>query len=153
MNPFMKRSFLLLLLSLGLSGFGLAQEERVTEVTSEKLFFDYEGKQAIFTGKVVVNDPDLQLTGDKLTIFMTADDEIERLVAEGNVEIKMEGMQSRSGKAVYTLSDGKVILTDGPQVSRDGSILQAEKVTYWRLENRLEAFPRARVIMFQENRP
>jgi len=127
------------------------EEERVTEITSDKLFFDYEGKQAIFTGNVVVNDPDLQLTGDKLTVFLTAEDELKSLVAVGNVEIKMEGMQSRSGKAVYTLDDGKVLLTERPQVSRNGSILQAEKITYWRLENRLEAFPRARVIMFQEN--
>lgn len=141
---------LLMLGGVALQAFS-QDEERVTEITSEKLFFDYEGKQAIFTGNVVVNDPDLQLTGDKLTVYLTPEDEIDRLVAEGNVEIKMEGMQSRSGKAVYTLSDGKVVLTEGPQVSRDGSILQAEKVTYWRLENRLEAFPRARVIMFQEN--
>ena len=142
--------YLFLACSLGLPLFP-QEEERVTEITSEKLFFDYEGKEAIFTGTVVVNDPDLQLTGDTLTIYLTAEDEIDRLVAEGNVEITMEGMKSRSGKAVYTLSDGKVLLTERPQVSRDGSILQAEKITYWRLEDKLEAFPRARVIMFQEN--
>lgn len=147
MNRFILAFFFLTLPSLSI----IAQEERVTEITSDKLFFDYEGKQAIFTGNVVVNDPDLQLTGDKLTVFLTAEDELKSLVAVGNVEIKMEGMQSRSGKAVYTLDDGKVLLTERPQVSRNGSILQAEKITYWRLENRLEAFPRARVIMFQEN--
>ena len=146
----MKRNFLYLLFAFSFLLPAYSQEERVTEITSEKLFFDYEGKQAIFTGNVVVNDPDLQLTGDKLTVYLTEEDDIERLLAEGNVEIRMEGMQSRSGKAVYTLSDGKVLLTERPQVSRDGSVLQAEKITYWRLENRLEAFPRARVIMFQE---
>ncbi len=127
-----------------------AAEERITEITSDKLFFDYEGKQAVFTGNVVVTDPDLQLTADKLVVTMTADDEIERLDAEGNVEIKMEGLHSRSGKAEYLLKEGKVILTDRPQVSREGSVMQAEKITYWRLENRIEAFPRARVIMFRE---
>jgi lipopolysaccharide transport protein LptA len=146
----MKRNSLYLLFAFSFLLPAYSQEERVTEITSEKLFFDYEGKQAIFTGNVVVNDPDLQLTGDKLTVYLTEEDDIERLLAEGNVEIRMEGMQSRSGKAVYTLSDGKVLLTERPQVSRDGSVLQAEKITYWRLENRLEAFPRARVIMFQE---
>ncbi len=125
-------------------------EERITEITSDKLFFDYEGKKAIFTGNVVVTDPDLQLTGDQLIVTMTADDEIEKLEAEGNVEIKMEGMHSRSGKAVYLLTESKVILTDGPQVSREGSVMTAEKITYWRIENRIEAFPRARVIMFRE---
>jgi lipopolysaccharide export system protein LptA len=125
-------------------------EDRITEITSDKLFFDYEEKQAIFTGNVVVTDPDLQLTADKLVIYMTQEDEIDTLDAEGNVEVKMEGLHSRSGKAVYTLGDGKIILTDSPQVSREGSVMQAEKITYWRLENRMEAFPRARVIMFRE---
>lgn len=127
-----------------------AAAERVTEITSDKLFFDYEGKQAVFTGNVVVTDPDLQLTANKLVVTMTADDQIERLDAEGNVEIKMEGLHSRSGKAVYLLVEGKVILTDRPQVSREGSVMQAEKITYWRLENRIEAFPQARIIMFRE---
>jgi len=125
-------------------------EDRITEITSDKLFFDYQEKQAIFTGNVVVTDPDLQLTADRLVIYMTPEDEIDKLDAEGNVEVKMEGLHSRSGKAVYTLGDGKIILTDSPQVSREGSVMQAEKITYWRLENRMEAFPRARVIMFRE---
>jgi lipopolysaccharide transport protein LptA len=151
----MKKLYVLSLLYLTLTGLSSAfaekeKEERITEITSEKLFFDYDGKIAIFTGNVVLTDPDLQLTSDKLTVYMTADDDIEKLDAEGNVEIKMEGMHSKSGKAVYTLVDGKVVLTEQPQVSRDGSILQAERIYYWRLENKLEAFPRARVIMFQE---
>lgn len=147
----MNRQLFPLLICLLIAAPAFAQEEeRVTEITSEKLFFDYEGKVAIFTKDVVVNDADIQLTADKLTIYLTPEDEIDRLVAEGNVEITMEGMRSRSGKAVYTLSDAKVVLTDRPQVSRQGSVMQAEKITYWRLEERLEAFPRARVIMFQE---
>ena len=139
------------LVALCLCGLLTAQpeEERVTEITSEKLFFDYEGKQAIFTGNVVVIDADLQLTGDKLTVYMTEEDEIERLVAEGNVEIKMDGMRSRSEKAVYTLKTGMMVLTERPQVFRDGSILQAEKMTYSRFEDTLDA-PNARMIILQE---
>jgi len=151
----MKPYLILLIIALG-SLHGLIAEEpeeRITEITSEKLLFDYEKRQAVFTGNVVVVDPDLQLTGDKLVVYMTEDDQVEKLDAEGNVEITMEGMQSRSGRAVYTLNDGKVVLTERPQVAREGSILQAETIYYWREENRLEAHPRARVIMFQETSP
>lgn len=125
-------------------------EEQITEITSDKLFFDYEAKKAVFTGNVVLTDADLQLTSDKLTVTLTEDDEIEKMDAEGDVEIKMEGMHSRSGKAVYTLKDAKVVLTERPQVTREGSVMQAERITYWRLENRMEAFPKARVIMFRD---
>jgi len=148
----MMRTSLSLLVSLIFSLQIVAQEEQTTEITSDTLFFDYEGKQAIFTGNVLVNDPNLQLTGDKLTVFLTAEDELKSLVAVGNVEIKMEGMQSRSGKAEYTLSDGKMVLTDNPQVSRENSVLQAEKLTYWHFEGRLEAYPDVRFRSIQHPR-
>ncbi|WFB35275.1 LptA/OstA family protein [Kiritimatiellota bacterium B12222] len=152
--------FKLLLSTLALSG-GLSlyaqpatapAEDRITEITSDKLFFDYEAKKAIFTGNVVVTDPDLQLNADKLVVTMTAQDEIDKLEAEGSVEVKMEGLHSRSGKAIYTISNGKVVLTDRPQVSREGSVLQADKVIYWRLENRMETEGKTRVIMFSEDK-
>lgn len=137
-----------------LTAFGVrAQEEggeRVTEITSDKLLFDYAARFAVFTGNVVVTDPDMQLTADEMTVHLTAGDQIEKIEAEGSVVIKMEGMHSKSGKAVYTLENGKLVLTGRPRVSREGSVLQAEKITYWRIENRLEAEPRARVLMFQE---
>ena len=141
------------LLALSLCAvFSIHAEERVTEITSDKLFFDYEGKKAIFTGNVVVNDADLQMTGEKLTVHMSQEDEIERLEAEGSVEIKMEGMRSRSGKAVYTLKTGIMVLTVRPQVFRDGSSLQAEKMTYSRFEDTLDA-PNARMIILQQGAP
>jgi len=127
-----------------------AQGERITEITSDKLLFDYGEKRAVFTGNVVVTDPDMQLTADQLTVFLTTEDEIEKIEASGSVVIKMEGLHSQSGHAIYTLDNGKLVLTDRPQVAREGSVLQAEKITYWRLENRLQAEPRARVLMFQE---
>jgi len=141
-----------LLCALPLAGFAQEEtaEDRITEITSDKLFFDYEKKKAIFTGNVVVTDPDLHLTSDKLIVYLTAEDEIDKMDAQGAVEVKMEGLHSRSGKAVYTVSDGVIVLTERAQVSREGSVMQAEKITYWRFEDRVEAFPRARVIMFRE---
>jgi lipopolysaccharide transport protein LptA len=128
-----------------------AEGDRVTEITSDKLLFDYAKKLAVFTGNVVVADPDIHITADKITIYLDKDDQVEKIVSEGRVVIKMEGLHSRSGRAEYTPGDGKVVLEDRPQVSRQGSILQAEeKMIYWRLENRLEA-NNVRMLNFQED--
>ncbi len=124
------------------------KEERVTEITSDKLLFDYAKKVAVFTGNVVVVDPDMQMTADQMTIYLTDDDEIERIESIGNVEIKMQGLHSSSGKAVYTILTGKVELSEEPQVSREGSIMQADAIIYWRLEDRMETKGNTRVIMF-----
>jgi lipopolysaccharide transport protein LptA len=123
--------------------------EAVTEITSKHLVFDYAEKLAVFTGDVVVTDPDMQLSADTLRVFLTEDDEIRRIEAEGNVVIKMEGLHSQSGRADYVPKTGVLVLTREPQVSREGSIMQAVKFTYYQLDNRLEADGQVRLLNFQ----
>jgi lipopolysaccharide transport protein LptA len=125
-------------------------EDRLTEITSERLHFDYANKRAVFTGNVVVSDPDMQIDSDELTIFMNEDDSVNRIEAKGNVIIRSEGLHSRSGSAVYTLADQRIVLEREPQVFREGSILTAERIIYFRAEERMVAEPRPRIILFQE---
>ena len=129
---------------------GMEDGETITEITSNHLVFDYGEKLAVFTGNVVVTDPDMQLSSDLLRVFMTENDEIRRIEAEGNVVIKMEGMHSQSGRADYVPDTGELVLTKQPQVSREGSIMQAVKFTYYQLEKRLEADGQVRVLNFQD---
>ncbi len=127
-----------------------AGEERLTEITSDKLLFDYPNKIAVFTGNVVVTDPDMQITADMLTIHLKEDDTIDRIVARGNVIIKSEDLHSRSGAATYILSEQKMLLEDRPQVFRERSVLTAERITYLRLEQKILAEPQPRLLMFQD---
>jgi lipopolysaccharide transport protein LptA len=151
------RVWSILALALWLGGFTLfAQDpavsgagEAVTEITSKQLVFDYAEKLAVFTGDVVVTDPDMQLSSDVLRVFLTADDEIKRIEAEGNVVIKMEGLHSQSGRADYVPSTGVLVLTKEPQVSRENSIMQAVKFTYYQMDDRLEADGQVRLLNFQ----
>jgi lipopolysaccharide transport protein LptA len=115
------------------------QGERITEITSNHMVANYQEKKAVFTGNVKVNNPDMTLTGEKLIVWLTEDDEIRLIEAEENVVIRMEGLSSQSGKAVYDPSTGELVLTERPQVSRQGSILQAVKFTYYQFEDRLKA--------------
>ncbi len=124
-------------------------EEKVTEITSEEGRFDYAGKKALFTGNVVVTDPDMQLSSEVLRVYLDENDEIRKIEAEGNVVIKMEGLHSQSQRADYVPSTGVLVLTRQPQVSRGGSIMQAVKFTFYQLENRLEADGQVRVLNFQ----
>lgn len=128
----------------------LPEGDRITEITSDRLLFDYGRKIAVFTGNVTVSDPDMELTSDELTIYLTDNDEVERIIATGNVVIRMEGLNSRSGRATYTLEDQVMVLEDNPQVFRERSVLVAEKITYHRLEDRMTAEPHPRLLMFQD---
>lgn len=135
------------------SAVSLAQDpapDRLTEVTSDRLLFDYGNKRAVFTGNVVVSDPDMQIDADELTIYLNEDDSVNRIEAKGNVIIRSEGLHSRSGSAVYTLADQRIVLEINPQVFRESSILTADRIIYFRLEERMVAEPRPRILMYQE---
>ncbi len=129
---------------------GAADTERVTVITSDSLLFDYGKQFAIFKGNVVVVDPGLRLTSQEMTVFFDAEDQVDRIVAKGGVVIQMDEINTRSGEAIYHVKTGQIILDDKPQVSQGRSVLQAERIIYWRLENKLVAEPRARVLLFQE---
>jgi len=149
------RFFLFLLLPaaafpLALSAQEAATTERVTVITSDSLLFDYGKQFAIFKGNVVVVDPGLRLTSQEMTIFFDAEDQVERIEAKGSVVIQLDEINTRSGEAIYHVKTGQIILDDKPQVSRGRSVLQAERILYWRLENKLVAEPRARVLLFQD---
>ena len=124
-------------------------EERVTEITSDHLLFDYGNKLAVFTGNVVVTDPDMNITADELTIHLDDEDQVRLIVAKGNVVIRMEGMHSVSGLATYTPADQKLVLEERPQVFRENSVLTGTVITYFRLEDRMQA-ENPRLINFED---
>ena len=137
-------AFLCLLLSVPFCLFAQPDDEQVTVITSDSLLFDYGQQFAIFKGNVVVIDPGLRLTGEELTVYFDENDDVERIVSKGSVVIQMEEINSRSGMATYNVPEGQIILEDKPQVSRGRSVLQAERIIYWRFDNKLVAEPRAR---------
>jgi lipopolysaccharide transport protein LptA len=141
---------LLTVLPLALHAESAPGTERVTVITSDSLLFDYGKQFAIFKGNVVVVDPGLRLTSQEMTVYFDAEDQVDRIVAKGGVVIQMDEINTRSGEAVYHMKTGQIILDDKPQVSRGRSVLQAERILYWRLENKLVAEPRARVLLFQD---
>lgn len=132
------------------TGADAPDEERVTEITSDHLLFDYGNKIAVFTGNVVVSDPDMNITADALTVHLGENDEVTEIVARGNVVIKMEEMHSASGVATYTTADQKLLLEENPQVFRETNVLTATKITYHRLEDRMEAEGVVRVLNFED---
>jgi lipopolysaccharide export system protein LptA len=119
-----------------------------TEIFADEAFFDSVNHIGIFSGRVIVNDPRFNVQADKLTIYLrktaeageannaraepqgaagaTANQALEKAVAEGNVGVVRERPGDNGGPpvrsvgrgdmAVYTTSDGKVELRGTPRV-------------------------------------
>ncbi len=108
-------------------GFGNGDFDRSApvEVAADNLEIDENTGQAILTGNVVIEQGDLRLSADRVTVEYTTLDgerEIDRLNANGNVLITSGEDAAEGANAVYILAtseilmDGEVLVTQGPNV-------------------------------------
>ncbi len=124
--------------------------EEATVVTSERLTFDYKQKFALFEEHVVVTDPQMQLTSDKLLVVFDANNAVQSLKAEGSVTIRQADKVATSNVATYDVASGKIVLTGKPRVRRGRDLLEGEIITFWRNENRMVVYPQARLFIYPE---
>ena len=133
-------------------GRSLEASPDATVVTADKLTFDYIKKFALFENNVLVNDPRLQLSANRLTIVFTEDGGAQTIKAEGKVLLTQGDKKARSDVATYDVPSGKIVLAGGPpQVMQGRNILEGEVITFWRDEQRLECKPRARLVVYSED--
>lgn len=99
-----------------------------TQIYSDEATFDTEKRVGVFSGHVRVFDPRFNIQSDKLTAFIHKEEGegLEKAVADGNVGVVRSKPDPKGGppstavglseKAVYTSSDGNVVLTGSPRV-------------------------------------
>lgn len=101
-----------------------------TQIFADEASFDTEKRIGIFTGHVRVFDPRFNIQSDKLTVFIHKEEGegLEKAIAEGHVGVVRDKTDPKGGppskavglseKAVYTSSDGNVMLTGSPRVQQ-----------------------------------
>ncbi len=106
-----------------------------------------------FTGNVVATMDDYVIHADTVKIFLATDEEIQKnkdkdqnqdqaikksnrvkkVISTGNVRIESQGRKASADKAVYSLSEGTLVLTgNSPQVETGESFIKGETITLYR---------------------
>ena len=126
---------------LVVAGIGPAEGQRSKSdlvITSDTLTYDYTNKYAIFQGKVVVNDPTMNMKSDKMTVYFGTSNSIQTIVAVGNVIIKQVGKTATGSKASYSADQEVLVLTGAPaQIVSESGTATGKKITYWINEDRV----------------
>ena len=133
-------------------GRSLEASPTATVVTADKLTFDYIKKFALFENNVLVNDPRLQLSANRLTIIFTEEGGAQTIKAEGKVLLTQDDKKARADVATYDVVSGRIVLAGGPpQMMQGRNILEGEIITFWRDQQRLECKPKARLVVYSED--
>lgn len=121
-----------------------------TYITSDNLSLDAKERVFIYTGNVDVKHKNMVLKANKVTGYYSKDNKIEKLVAEGKVDISQgETIRARSEEAIYDATKKIIILTKNPELEKDRSLLSADEITIFIEEERSTAKGQVRVKLLQ----
>ena len=126
------------------------EDTNSTVITATQLTFDQQKREAVFDGNVVVTDREIKIMSDRLEVFFTEDNKVDRIEAAGRVTIIRNDLTATGEKATYDMKEGKMQLTGNPHIQRDQDTLTGETVTLWRNSKRILCEPNARLVIASE---
>jgi len=125
------------------------KKENRIHITADKLITDNEAMYADFIGNVKAVQGAAVITSDQLKIYYTKNSDdtkkeahdkesIKKVVASGNVTIKMDDKIAKSKKAVYITETETLVLTgEGSKILSGNNTVSGGKITLYRSEDRM----------------
>ena len=108
-----------------------------TFVTSGSLALDTQKRVFTYSGNVVVKHGDLTLTCNALEGNYDQSNQIQTMVAHGDVTIvKGENMKATGQRAIYNKVADTIVLSENPLLEQNGSTLSATEIKLFLEDNR-----------------
>ncbi len=109
-------------------------------ITSDTLTVESKKRIFTYTGSVKMVQGETNIDADVVVGKYDENNVIQEVICEGNVHMsKGPGMQATSNRAVYKLASRSVVLTEGPEITHQGSTLTADIIRVFMDEDRSEA--------------
>lgn len=127
-------------------------ELRDTKITADRMEYNYKEAVAIMTDNVLVDDPRFRLTSDRLFVFLDGTNSLSQLVVLGNVTVLNENRRATCDKAVYTKSEGRLVMVGNARLTNVGdngkeTSVSGDKITIWTDDQRMEVYPRPQLTI------
>lgn len=116
-------------------------------VTSDRLTYVDAERKAVFSGNVVVREQETTINGDTVQVYLLprgneTGSQLDRIVAQGQIEIEQPGRKATGNQLVYTAADDKMVLTAA--AGKRPSILDSQRgqitgdsLTFYRHDDRV----------------
>jgi len=110
-----------------------------TNISSDSLTFNAKSRIFAYQGNVVVTQGDMRLTAKTLEGTYNEQNQLQKLIAKGDVFISKQDIEATGQVASYDAVSSIVTLTDNPQLQQKESILRADRIKIFLNENRSQA--------------
>ncbi|NLF94808.1 MAG: hypothetical protein GX564_13055 [Oligosphaeraceae bacterium] len=101
-------------------------------ITAERMEMQLSGHTIELTGNILVQDQTMNLTADKMKVFLDEENKLQRIDAEGNVTIrKLSGSESATGeRGSYNAKNEQILLEGNCTLFQGRSIMNCEQIIY-----------------------
>ncbi|MGA1840417.1 MAG: lipopolysaccharide transport periplasmic protein LptA [bacterium] len=100
-------------------------------ITSQKVDFDNQKQEAIYSGEVKVVKGDIILTADTIRVLFRGKDQSVKLIqADGRVRIWWKDRYAEAEKGIYDDQSQTLILTGSPKTWQDENMVKGDKISY-----------------------
>ena len=115
------------------------KERKPTTITSDHLEVNRKLHWAVYSGDVVLQDRenDITILSDRLEFFFDEKmEEVKKAVAVGSVRVNSGTRRSTSERAEYLPAEQQVVLTGNPKVWQEDDLVSGSKITIFFNEDR-----------------
>ena len=146
-------------------------KKKPIEIQSDKLRSENQGQKVIFTGNVHSTWGDLEIRSDTLEVYANPNDkkdksvkktpgdqpeqDLEKIIAIGNVRIKKGDRRAQGDRADYNNKDQVIVITGKPNATawEGDNIIKGEKMTFHLEEDIFKVEGRVNLVLFPKNPP
>ena len=119
-------------------------------ITADKIEFDNKEGVILFDQNVLVSDPQFVMRSDRLIVFLEGTNDVNQIMAIGNVSLTNENRSARCDKAVYTRKEGQIVMSGEVELRQGGDKSGAvfgKKMAIWLNEERMEILEGGKVTL------
>jgi lipopolysaccharide export system protein LptA len=124
-----------------------------TNITSDTLTLNAKTRIFTYKGNVTVTQGDMTLVSKVVEGSYSEKNEIQKIVARGDVVITKAEIKATSQLATYDAIAGIITLTENPQLQQGESVLIADRIKVYARENRSQAEGNVRVTFVKKDMP
>ncbi len=126
------------LLACACQSFALPSDKNETiRGSAEKLTVDQKNGIATYTGSVIIQQGTLVITADSIVIHTNADNDVEKMVAQGvparfqQQPEKDQGLVTAAAKQItYTPDNQRLLLIEDASVEQNGAVMKGPRIDY-----------------------
>lgn len=99
-------------------------------ITSATLSADSASNTAVFEGSVVAKTDEMTLKSDKMTVYYSQHGDVEKINAEGGIELIKGGRTLTSERAEYITKEGRITFTGDPMAVEGPNVITGSKIIF-----------------------